>query len=99
MDDPVSVFQRLEEITRVAQVSKPAWTQLLSRRNSIEAKHFVAVREQLANNKLSQSPAAARNDDSFHFICSVFSWHALRRSAELTAEAFARALAGKPCLT
>jgi hypothetical protein len=98
MDDPVSAFERFEEIARMAQVGKPARTQLLSRRNSVEAKNFVAACEQLPNNKLSQSAAAARNDDSFHFICSVFSWrilrprsgHALRRSAELTAEAFAR---------
>ena len=66
MDDPVSACERLEEIARVAQVSKPTWTQLLSRRNSIEAKHFVPMCEQFTNNKLSQSPAAACNDDSFH---------------------------------
>jgi hypothetical protein len=72
MDDPVSACECLEEIARVAQVSKPAWTQLLSRRNSIEAKDFVVMREQLTNNKLSQSTAAARNDDSFHLILFGF---------------------------
>src|SRR5215475_2267215 len=44
MDDPVGAFERLEEIARVTQVSKPAWTQLFSRWNPVETEHFVAMR-------------------------------------------------------
>src|SRR5262249_45331208 len=63
MHDPVGAFERLEEIARVTQVSKPAWTQLFSRRNPVEAKHFVAMRKQIANDKLSQPPASSGNHD------------------------------------
>src|SRR5262245_12740245 len=44
MHDPGGAFERLEEIARVTQVSKPAWTQLFSRWNPVEAEHFVAMR-------------------------------------------------------
>src|SRR5918999_5942677 len=66
MDNPVSVLKSLEEIAGLAQVGKPACTQLLARRNFVEAKNLVTMREQLANDKLSQPAAAARNNDFFH---------------------------------
>jgi hypothetical protein len=53
MDDPVGVFKRLEEISRVTQISDPTGTQLLSRWNSIKAESFVTVRQQLPNDELS----------------------------------------------
>src|SRR6516164_10421309 len=70
MDDPIGASESLEEIARVAQIGNPAWAQLLTWRNFVEAKNLVAVRKQLPNNKLPQSTAAARNDDFFHLICS-----------------------------
>ena len=83
MHDPVGAFERLEEIARVTQVSKPAWTQLFSRRNPIEAKHFVAMRKQIANDKLSQPPASSGNHDFFH--SDLFCPNLFRETPHMTA--------------
>src|SRR5262249_51197410 len=66
MHDPVGAFERLEEIAGVTQVSQPAWTELFSRRNPIEAKHLILVRKQIANDKLPQPPTSSGNHDFFH---------------------------------
>jgi len=67
MNDAVSPVERLEQISGMSQIGKPARAKFFPRRNSIEAENLISVPEQIANHKLTQPAAAAGNNDFSHF--------------------------------